>query len=446
VRGPGYDIDSPFTEIKLPNGRFRGFTAAGITFAIDGDQSWDMGGSEVAVLNRGVANGPASCGQWIQHVEPAGNLLLGWVHSETACDYSKAQTHKSVAFATSADNGLTWKVEGPIISGVSAPTPGKTTGEGDCTALDGKDGYYYAYCWQTRSGLPGSTGGVSVSRAPTSNPGPKNWRKYFNGAWSQPGIGGEATKLEVGGGTSCARWLTTGETVIVGNLPGGGYGLFFSQDHINFTPMHEPLLVGDPATWSRPADPYELMAYWSLLDANIGTNQLSNHWNLVYMDIQPHEGFSRRYLVFRPIEVSRSPQPAAPQVGIMLGHWYNSRLHDHWSTTGSVPGNYTDYKLASESGYLMTIADPKSPSVELEDCVNLQGEHSDHMLSPKGACEIQGFKRLRPAGWVYSAPHPGTQPLYSCHSEAEKSHFVALQPNCDGLGKMEALLGYDLKQ
>jgi Ricin-type beta-trefoil lectin domain-like len=39
---------------------------------------------------------------------------------------------------------------------------------------------------------------------------------------------------------------------------------------------------------------------------------------------------------------------------------------------------------------------------------------------------------------------PGTQPLYSCYSEADKSHFAANSEDCEHAGKMETLLGYVL--
>jgi hypothetical protein len=38
------------------------------------------------------------------------------------------------------------------------------------------------------------------------------------------------------------------------------------------------------------------------------------------------------------------------------------------------------------------------------------------------------------------------QPLYRCHPEAEKSHFATNREDCDRAGKMEALLGYDLRE
>jgi hypothetical protein len=344
-----------------------------------------------------------------------------------------------MSLATSTDNGLTWHVEGPIITGRDAPDPSRNTGEGDCTAVNGGDGYYYAYCWRN------TNGGTIVARAPVANPGPGNWKKYFNGAWSEPGLGGDASKLD-GVETPAARWVPAGLSV---NLGSRG-GLVFSADHVKFTVgISEPLVIGDKnVSWNRPTDPHDLQAYWSLLDAKTGGNQLSGYeWNLFYLDLQPNEGFNKRYLVVRPIEVSQLHRPDEPRVATMLGHWHNAKAHEHWSTGAAVPGNYTDFKLEAQSGYLMTMADAKRPTVEIEDCASQQGGHRDHILMQKSeACESHGYTRQRTVGWVFSAPLPDTQPLYRCFSEAEKSHFAANSEDCDHAGKMEALLGYDLKQ
>ena len=118
ARGPGAIADSWFTETRLPDGRYRGFTALGSTLAIDGKEPYSMGGPAATVLKPGPPGSPSSCGEWIQHVELAGKTLVGWVHNETACNYSKGQTHASMTFATSSDYGLTWKSRGP-----SSPEP-----------------------------------------------------------------------------------------------------------------------------------------------------------------------------------------------------------------------------------------------------------------------------------------------------------------------------------
>jgi hypothetical protein len=148
ARGPAPNIaDNWFTEIQLPNGKFRGFTAGGTSFAIDGNHPYDMGGAAVTVLKPGPAGSPDSCGQWIQHVELQGKTLIGWVHNETACNYARGgQTHARMTIATSTDYGLHWKIEGPIITGTDPPADGKETGDSCPSVVRGNDGYDYAYC------------------------------------------------------------------------------------------------------------------------------------------------------------------------------------------------------------------------------------------------------------------------------------------------------------
>jgi hypothetical protein len=439
ARGPAPDIaDNRFSEIRLPDGRLRGFDAHGDTRAIDGDHPWDMGGPARTVLVPGRPGTYDSCGQWLNHAEPSGNTILGFVHNETACRYQIGQTHKSMSLAISTDYGLTWKDRGQILTGTDAPTAGKNTGVGDCTVLNGEDGFYYAYC-----GRP-SDGGVIVARAPVSRPGPGNWKKLFQGKWDQHGLGGDATSLGKGLGTSAARWRTTGETVLLGWVH-GGMGLFFSTDHTTLTPLREPLLALDPGIWKRP-DPSEVLAYPVMLDARTGGNQLSNSWMLVYAYWPPYEGSEKKYLVFRSLDVAVSSAPVIPQVGVLLARWYSAALHDRWSTTAAVPGNYTSYKLEKESGYLMTVADAGKASVQLEDCVSQRPGHPDHLLAEKGFCEVHQYQRLRTAGWVYSKPQDQTIPLYRCYNAKEQSHFASNEPDCEELGDMERLLGYALRQ
>jgi hypothetical protein len=435
ARGPSPGIpDSAFTEIQLPDGRFRGFSASTSTYAIDGATPSDMGGTPRQVLGKAAPGRYGESGRWINHVERSGNNLLAWVHNETGD--APGQGLKSMSLARSTDEGLSWSDLGQIITGKDPLTKGKVTGDGDCTAVNGQDGYYYAYCLRNGNG-----GGTIVARAPVSDPVPDEWKKFFQGKWDQPGLGGDATSLGMGMGVSVARWTTTGETVLWGSQ-----GLGFSTDHTTFTHLRDPLLVPAPGTWKRP-DPFEFTAYGVLLDARTGGNQLSNSWMIVYTYIQPSEGFGQRYLVFRNVNVSISNAPVTPQVGIQLARWYNPTLQDHWSTTAPVPPSRTGaYKLEKESGYLMTAADAAQPSVELEDCVRQRPGHSDHLLAEKGFCETHQYQRLRTAGWVYSKPQAETIPLYWCYDAREQSHFASNEPDCERIGKMERLLGYALSQ
>jgi hypothetical protein len=197
--------------------------------------------------------------------------------------------------------------------------------------------------------------------------------------------------------------------------------------------------------WGRH-DGLELVSYPDLIDAKTGLNQLGDHWLLAYMYLSPGEGFAKRYLIFRPVDISWSRAPGEPVVGEMLTHWYDAIHHDHWATIAPVPGNYTSYRLVAQLGYVMTTADPAEPTVELEECINKAAGPLDRILTRKGVCEQSGYKPLRTAGFVYTTAQPNTRPLYRCYSESEHSHFASNDENCNGMGRREELLGYDLSR
>jgi hypothetical protein len=443
ARGPAPNIaDDAFTEIELPGGRFRGFTAAGTTFAIDGKEPYDMGGPAATVLKPGPPGSASSCGQWLNHVELEGTALVGWVHNETACDYAKyGQTHASMTIATSADYGLTWKNEGPIIAGTSPPAANKETGDSCMTVVRGPDGYDYAYCLHN-GGHAWDGGYTFAARAPVADPGPGKWKRYFNGTWNEPGVDGQSSPIN---GIGEAYWTTVGETIGLKWVK-GGTGLAVSEDHVHFTPVvSQPIMLIEPGDWARK-NGLELVAYGDLIDAHTGLNQLGDRWLLAYMYLSPGEGFGRRYLVFRPVDITWSRASGEPPVGEMLAHWYDAARHDHWATTAPVLGNWSAYKVIAQLGYMMTAPDPGQASVELEECVSQWPGHPDRILIQKGVCETHGYRRLRSAGFIFSAAQPNTQPLYRCYSDAEKSHFAANRDDCNGMGKREALLGYDLKE
>ena len=295
------------------------------------------------MLKPGPAGSLSSCGQWIQHVELQGDTLIGWIHSESQCNYAIGQNHYIDSIATSSDYGLTWKVQGFSIAGTpeDTPKPRQVTGESCASTVKGQDGYYYSYC--------GGGGHNYVARAPISNPGSGQWKKYYNGSFSEPGIGGKSTNMSQQVGDA-SFWLTTHQTVSVTWVK-GGLGIQFSKDYMHFTEFPVPILKLDTGYWDRRKNPpNELLSYAGLIDAATGANQLGDQWYVTYMYLQPNEGFDKRYLVFRPVSVSLSRQGDEPQVGVMLTRWYSNQKHDHWTSVQAVPENYTDYKLEAQLG------------------------------------------------------------------------------------------------
>ncbi|MFY0529162.1 hypothetical protein ACN28I_40355 [Archangium gephyra] len=435
IRGPASDeLDSFFNEIRLANGLKRGFTANASTYAMDGKEPWDMGGVRRKVLEPGSPGTYNECGHWLSDTVKLGGVVHGFVHAESDCNYLEGRTHKSMAFATSSNEGLTWSLKGQIITGTDAPAPSIHTGEGDCTVIHGADGYYYAYCLRARDWV------TIVARAPVANPAPGKWFKYDGTSWSQPGLGGEASSLGALG-SAAAHWVTQDQILLLGQDKWfGGLKASFSSDKLQFTTMNEPWLFLDDDEWNRPA-PTELIAYASVLSHDQVNNEIRNPFILTYTYVPPGEKFDRRYLVFRDVSIWMSSSPASPQVGVALSRWYNAATQDRWSTTAAVPGNDETYVYEGLLGYLMTKPHPTLATVKLEDCVSDWPGHPDHLLAE---CEAEGYSRLRTAGWIFEAPQPNTLPLYRCYNPEVRQHFVSNQANCEGMGSKEWLMGHAL--
>ena len=430
VRGPFPDeIDNAFAMLKLKDGTWRGFSANGATYAIDGTSITDMGGTRRAVLKPGPKGSATECGRWLNGALPVGDVLYGLVHQESGCDYDHGQTHKSMAMATSRDDGLTWTDLGDIITGVDPARPGAITGEGDCTMVDGGDGYAYAYC------LRNSDSRTIVARAPRDSLGPGNWRKFFDGGWDSDALGGQATALGFFGVAS-ANLTGLGRIALVVTDPWfHGVRLSLSADKVQFTDLAEPLLPIDGEDWNRPA-PTDLIAYLSVLNPEDGSNTVGNDFFLAMAYLAPGDTFAHRYLVFQHVTIAHGAEPVSPQVGIALARWRSSTDDISRATTGPVVQR--DDSLDKRLGYLMTRAPDGDASVKLEECQAGRG----YRLDVDGACGASGFTRLRTAGWAYDQPHAGTLPLYRC--AASGGTFISNDPTCEGRGSVETRLGFAL--
>jgi hypothetical protein len=436
VRGPFPDeLDAPFAALKLADGSFRGFSANGTTYAIDGPVLWEMSGPRQAVLQEGAPGSVSECGRWLTSVTRSGNKVLGLVHQERACDYNQGQSDKSMAMAASLDNGLTWTVSGTIIAGRDSPQPGRITGEGDCTMVDGHDGYLYAYClrnsdWQT-----------IVARAPASDPA--DWRKYHEGAWSEPGVGGKATAIGFFG-TGVGYLHPLGSVAAVTSDPWfAGLRLSLSKDKVSFLDLEEPLLPVDGVEWDRPAVT-GLIAYATILNADDGSNVVNRRFLLSYVYVPPGEGFESRYLVYHEVSLSVEDRPQAIQAGVALTRWLDPGRNIYVTSTGPLTGDRRAYRRDTIVAYLLTRAPEGIASLKVEECSSDWPGHLDHVLAEEGSCEADGYARERTAGWLYAAEQPGTAPVYRCYEEEARTHFASSAPNCDGLGTMEFVLGYGL--
>jgi len=145
-------------------------------------------------------------------VDPDTGDWYGLVHDEfTPQPFGDGLHYDSIDYAVSTDQGKVWTIEGHAITSPYSTERGDTTafpnqtydyGDGDPRLfVDTASGYFYVYYGSRivpKSGVSGSTGGLAhVARAPISGKmATGTWQKWYNGSWSQPGVGGQESNLE----------------------------------------------------------------------------------------------------------------------------------------------------------------------------------------------------------------------------------------------------------
>ncbi|MFJ3583173.1 RICIN domain-containing protein [Streptomyces sp. NPDC090127] len=151
-------------------------------------------------------------------VDPDTGYWYGLVHNEfTPQPFGDGVHYDGIDYAVSTDRGRTWRVTSHVITspystkrGDTAAFPQQTYhyGDGDPRLfVDTASGYFYVFYG---SRIVEKGGGwkafhAHVARAPISGKmAPGSWRKWYDGAWTEPGVGGrESNMVPVGsaGGT-----------------------------------------------------------------------------------------------------------------------------------------------------------------------------------------------------------------------------------------------------
>jgi len=430
VRGPSdHEPDAPVSVIRLPDGNFRGFIGGGTTLAVDGTTPVALSGLARAVLKPGPPGSRSDCGRWITTAMPGLGVLYGLVHNETRCHDPKG-FYQWMSIAQSRDYGLTWDILGPIITDEQSDAT-RPESEADCTAVDGHDGYWYAYCMRRRDNRP------IVARAPIENPVPGRWMKWSGRGWDAPGVGGAGAGLTGNLGTSAAYW-TEGNLIFL-VVPSASFRLSISEDKVHFAGVAEPLILYDQDNWQRPT-PSELYAYPSMV-GDQGLNNIAGHFYLTYMYVPPNEDFSQRYLIAQEGWIDASALPQHPQVRTALSRWVASDGRT-WTTTGPTISRGRSYAYDSTLGYLMTAPPAASTSMKLDECFSDMSGIG--FLADADRCQDEGSARRRPAGYAFRERQPDTIALYDCVSGSGE-HFVSNRGDCEDKGNRRRLLGFALR-
>lgn len=438
VGGPSTLADNAYNTLQQSN-QLIAYVGNATTQAYVGGSLETLRPLSEPVIAPGIASVFDSCGAWLNGAWSNSGVVYGWYHAEENCNYPA--TDKSVAFAVSNDGGMTFSKAGyPNNQVLTAPftTNPDANDEGDHKIVQ-VGNYLYMYF------VAGRDFQVRVARSPIADGGqPGTWTKYYEGDFSQPGLGGESTRLDPTG-LLARSWVTHNEYLnqYMGfsyepnpDVEGlqGGYGLTFSPNGIDgWTSIDGPLVTYQRAYWDEELRG-DLIDYPSALSVYGDSNRVGQDFWLYYMHIESGENFDSRYLVRRRVRIG---QTAADDVArnrpiIALNH-YQKGTDDRYTTTNVDPA----YEDLGTLGYLFT-KHIEDVTVPIYDCYIPFWD--DHMLVPgDGTCD--GAENKRRVGYIATYELPNSTAVYRCWDAIAENHFLSTDQACAG-AEYEWRLGY----
>ncbi len=125
-------------------------------------------------------------------------LLYGWFHFEPWG--GDCQTAPVILAATSRDDGMAWDYQGEVVRNGFPPQCTNQNGffsggNGDFSVIPDVQNQYFYFLFTNYAGPPEEQG-IALARSTFQDRGqPGTVHKYFEGAWGEPGIDGQATAI-----------------------------------------------------------------------------------------------------------------------------------------------------------------------------------------------------------------------------------------------------------
>jgi hypothetical protein len=138
--------------------------------------------------------------------DPLTSVIHGWYHAEVPVTRSNGcyATYASIGYATSMNNGYSFTKRGVVLTSPYPNDPSVCLGQGVQGPNVIESGpYLYMFFTIENTRMP-VLGGIGVARASKDNPA--EWRHYDDGAFDQPGKGGEITPIIARGGINNEIW------------------------------------------------------------------------------------------------------------------------------------------------------------------------------------------------------------------------------------------------
>lgn len=240
---------------------------------------------------------------------PGGPELLAFVHEERVAGSGGVETNREgrtrIGLAWSSDFGSSWNYLGRIASAYGDPQPLNIQGVPYLV----KDGYFYIYFVDSTDGSTSALG-IATARAPVADVlaaarsgslGSNLWKKHYNGAFAEPGLGGHTTPI--------APWGITHTQAIHSSHTGKYYlalsfmswtgidssvKLYESTDAVSWNLAQT--VASEPAATLRPDSGYQ---YCSLIDRDGQPNAEAGQYFYLYCMKDPLLATPSRFAIYR---------------------------------------------------------------------------------------------------------------------------------------------------
>lgn len=381
IMGPVNEyIDSPFFTVPIPQG-LRAFSANGTTYSFSGSDINHLSKEGISI-DKGSSGNFDECGAWLASVYKIDEQhWIGWYHAEERCNYTMGKTHKSVAFAESFDAGKSWVKTGypnnQVLTSDIFFNDTDQDDEGDMNVIRSGEYFYMFFVknWTTR-----------IARSTVSDLGkPGTWYKYYNGQFSEPGIGGRSSQSSL---------TNTGTYVSYNNYLGryinivlyGRWGFYFSYTNPNnilsWHQITQPIFPQVSHNEDLRVDYWlpdrqdklHVYGYPSLISIDGDSGTSGQTFYLYYMKLFPGEEFNQRYQMRRKIT-----------------------LH--------------------KPSYLFPAL------VELNKYTNIQGKTK---ISIEIAKPSENYAKTSFLGYILPYQENNTVPIYECFSSTLQAYFLSL--------------------
>jgi hypothetical protein len=341
ILGPNTTVDSLYTTVRGPHDRLYAFMGNTSVYMYRQQKDGTLSQPR-QILRHGPKGSADQCG-----VHLVGTIYKAtrrhWItfyHAERAapadhgdCNHADKHTRWTVRRVQTFDAGKTWVKGNTVVSQdtelLRNPKTGTWSYHTDDTGsprLVVRHGWMYLF--YRAANLTSNSQEMSVARAPVRSLGtPGSWRKWYDGGWTQPGLGGHqstVTGLPASArGISYNTYLHEYVSVLVDIH---GIVMYQSSDLTRWTKLAVVSQTGlDGSAWgAQKCNPNvglpAAYGYGAIIGDQGSDATSGRHFYVYYMEKPAGDCFDHRYLLRRPITLVPNLSPQNHPACLLFGH------------------------------------------------------------------------------------------------------------------------------